>query len=159
MMPGMDGYAVCRALKAEPTTRASHVIVLTASVDPSSNRNVYAAGAAACLTKPLRTEALMAVVRRRGGASGSPAGRRHPGDHAAMAEAGSGPEIGRLAARDGFKVEIPSTRCRPPCVQVGASTRLPRRPDGSPLISVNRTGCRARCPARISPVLSCHPGR
>jgi len=62
MMPGMDGYTVCRTLQAEPTTRAIPVIILTASPDPSLNRQAYAAGAVACLTKPFRREALLAVV-------------------------------------------------------------------------------------------------
>jgi CheY-like chemotaxis protein len=62
MMPGIDGYTVCRTLQAEPTTHAIPVIFLTASRDPSLNRQAYAAGAVACLTKPFRREALLAVV-------------------------------------------------------------------------------------------------
>jgi len=62
MMPGMDGYTVCRTLQGEPTTRAIPVVFLTASPDPSLNRQAYAAGAVACLTKPFRREALLAVV-------------------------------------------------------------------------------------------------
>ena len=63
MMPGMDGYTVCRTLQAEPTTRAIPVIFLTASPDPALNHHAYAAGAVACVTKPFRREALLAVVR------------------------------------------------------------------------------------------------
>jgi formate hydrogenlyase transcriptional activator len=63
MMPGMDGYTVCRTLQAEPTTRAIPVVFLTASADPHLNRQAYAAGAVACLTKPFRREALVAVVQ------------------------------------------------------------------------------------------------
>ena len=62
MMPGMDGYTVCRQLKANPATRDLPVIFLTASPDLSLNRQAYAAGAVACLTKPFRREALVAVV-------------------------------------------------------------------------------------------------
>ena len=62
MMPDMDGYTVCRTLKAEPATRAIPVIFLTASSDPNLNSQAYAAGAAACLTKPFRREALVAVI-------------------------------------------------------------------------------------------------
>ena len=62
MMPRLDGYTVCRSLQAEPTTRAIPVIFLTASPDPSLNRQAYAAGAVACLTKPFRREALLAVA-------------------------------------------------------------------------------------------------
>ena len=63
MMPGMDGYTVCRQLKANPATRDLPVIFLTASPDLSLNRQAYAAGAVACLTKPFRREALVAVVQ------------------------------------------------------------------------------------------------
>ena len=62
MMPGMDGYTVCHRLKANPATRDLPVIFLTASPDLSLNRQAYAAGAVACLTKPFRREALVAVV-------------------------------------------------------------------------------------------------
>jgi len=62
MMPGMDGYAVCRRLKANQATRDLPVIFLTASPDLSLNRQAYAAGAVACLTKPFRRETLVAVV-------------------------------------------------------------------------------------------------
>ncbi len=62
MMPGMDGYTVCRALQAEPATHAIPVVFLTASADPNLNRQAYAAGAVACVTKPFRREALLAVV-------------------------------------------------------------------------------------------------
>jgi len=62
MMPGMDGYTVCRTLQAEQATRAIPVIFLTASPDLSLNRQAFAAGAVACLTKPFRREALLAVV-------------------------------------------------------------------------------------------------
>ena len=62
MMPDMDGYAVCRRLKADPATRAIPVIFLTASANLKLNREAYAAGAVACLTKPFRREALLAVV-------------------------------------------------------------------------------------------------
>lgn len=62
MMPDMDGYAVCRRLKADPATRAIPVIFLTASANLKLNREAYAAGAVACFTKPFRREALLAVV-------------------------------------------------------------------------------------------------
>jgi CheY-like chemotaxis protein len=62
MMPGIDGYTVCRTLHAEPTTRTIPAVFLTASPDASLNRQAYAAGTVVCLTKPFRREALLAVV-------------------------------------------------------------------------------------------------
>lgn len=63
MMPGMDGYEVCQRLKADPATDNIPVIFLTASPDLTLNRRAYALGAVACLTKPFRREALLAVVQ------------------------------------------------------------------------------------------------
>ena len=63
MMPNVDGYTACQRLKADPATQTIPVIFLTASADPSLNRRAYALGAVACLTKPFRREALVAVVQ------------------------------------------------------------------------------------------------
>jgi CheY-like chemotaxis protein len=62
MMPKMDGYEVCRLLKADPATRDIPVIMLTASSDPHLNRKAFDAGAAACLTKPYRKGTLANTV-------------------------------------------------------------------------------------------------
>ncbi len=61
-MPGMDGYAVCRTLKAQARTSAIPVIFMTASTDRLLNQQAYAAGASACLPKPFRREGLLATV-------------------------------------------------------------------------------------------------
>lgn len=62
MMPKMDGYEVCRLLKADPKTRDIPVIMLTASSDPRLNQKAFEAGAVACLTKPYRKSTLMNCV-------------------------------------------------------------------------------------------------
>ncbi len=62
MMPDMDGYEVCRALRRRPETRQIPVIMITASPDPALNREAYAAGAQACVPKPFRREALVVAV-------------------------------------------------------------------------------------------------
>ena len=53
-MPGMDGLAMTRALKADPQLAAIPVIALTAHVMPEHRRQALAAGCAAFLCKPLR---------------------------------------------------------------------------------------------------------
>ena len=62
MMPKMDGYEVCRQLKADPVTRGIPVVMLTASNDPQLNQKAFEAGAVACLTKPYRRVSLMNCV-------------------------------------------------------------------------------------------------
>jgi CheY-like chemotaxis protein len=62
MLPDMDGYTVCRTLKADQATRAIPVIFLTASNDIAVKRQASAAGAAACLTKPFELNGLLALV-------------------------------------------------------------------------------------------------
>jgi CheY-like chemotaxis protein len=61
-MPGLDGYEVCRRLKENPATAAIPVIFLTAVQDATLNRLAYDAGGDACITKPFRTEALVATI-------------------------------------------------------------------------------------------------
>ncbi len=62
MMIGVDGYAVCRELKANSVTQAIPVVFVTASEDLRLNRLAYAAGAVACLSMPFRRDALIALL-------------------------------------------------------------------------------------------------
>ncbi len=62
MMPGMNGYDVCRALKLKPETREIPVVFLTASSDPKLNRRAFAAGAVACIPKPLKQDSLKNLI-------------------------------------------------------------------------------------------------
>ncbi len=63
MMPGMDGFTVCRKLKAERETRDIPVIFLTARTDEDSIEEAYEIGGADYVTKPFRPRELMARVR------------------------------------------------------------------------------------------------
>ena len=61
MMPGLDGWAVLAALKADPDVRDIPVIMLTMVDD----RNLgYALGASDYLTKPIDRERLAAVLKK-----------------------------------------------------------------------------------------------
>ncbi len=62
-MPGLDGYAVCAALKASPGTQRIPVIFLTAADDVALHRRVREAGGTACLTKPFRLPVLAALAK------------------------------------------------------------------------------------------------
>ncbi|MBK9082021.1 MAG: PleD family two-component system response regulator [Rhizobiales bacterium] len=63
MMPGMDGFEVCRRLKAHPTTAHLPVIMVTALDQPSDRVRGLEAGADDFVTKPVDEIALIARVR------------------------------------------------------------------------------------------------
>lgn len=63
MMPGMDGFEVCRALKNAPTTAHLPVVMVTALDQPSDRVRGLDAGADDFLTKPVDDTALFARVR------------------------------------------------------------------------------------------------
>ncbi len=63
MMPGMDGFEVCRILKADPKTAHLPVIFITALDQPSDRVKGLEAGADDFLTKPFNEVALLARVR------------------------------------------------------------------------------------------------
>src|SRR3982074_3096888 len=63
MMPDMDGFEVCRRLKAGVTTHHIPVVMVTALDQPSDRVRGLQAGAADFLTKPVSDVALIARVR------------------------------------------------------------------------------------------------
>ena len=63
MMPGMDGFEVCRRLKADPKTHHIPVVIITALDQPSDRIRGLEAGADDFLTKPVADVALFARVR------------------------------------------------------------------------------------------------
>jgi len=58
MMPFMDGYEVCRELKADPTTRDIPVIMLTAKSQQLDIQKGKEVGADDYITKPFRPSTL-----------------------------------------------------------------------------------------------------
>lgn len=66
MMPGMDGFEVCRRLKSNPATQAIPVVVVTALDQPSDKIQGLEAGADDFLTKPVDDIALITRVRNLG---------------------------------------------------------------------------------------------
>ncbi|MGU3536674.1 PleD family two-component system response regulator [Methylobacterium sp. A54F] len=63
MMPGMDGFEVCRHLKNNPTTAHLPVVMVTALDQPSDRLKGLDAGADDFLTKPIDDTALFSRVR------------------------------------------------------------------------------------------------
>jgi CheY-like chemotaxis protein len=62
LMPGPDGYEVCRRIKADPGLRDTAVVVVTSRVDDDARRRVQEAGADAYVPKPFSPAALMKLV-------------------------------------------------------------------------------------------------
>jgi two-component system cell cycle response regulator len=63
MMPGMDGFEVCRRIKSDPATAHIPVIMVTALDQPSDRVAGLEAGADDFLTKPVQDLALFARVK------------------------------------------------------------------------------------------------
>lgn len=63
MMPEMDGYEVCRRLKADPETSPVPVVFLTAKTQREEMARALSLGATACLTKPFDPLTLAGELR------------------------------------------------------------------------------------------------
>lgn len=63
MMPGLDGYEVCRSLKADPTTMYMPVVMLTALQEAPDRLRGLEAGADEILSKPCNTTEPLVRVR------------------------------------------------------------------------------------------------
>ncbi len=61
VMPGMDGFEVCRQLKADQATRAIPVILVTAHADAAQETHALSMGAVDVISKPINP----AMVRAR----------------------------------------------------------------------------------------------
>ena len=53
MMPGVDGFEVCTRLKRDPATTHTEIIAITGYYTEANMERILAAGAGACLKKPL----------------------------------------------------------------------------------------------------------
>jgi CheY-like chemotaxis protein len=70
MMPGMDGYEVCRALRAMPGLADVPVVFLTARAEDADTGRGYPLDNVQHVTKPFDPASLIDAVRRRISGSG-----------------------------------------------------------------------------------------
>jgi putative two-component system response regulator len=63
MMPDVDGFTVCKAIKKDPLTAAIPVIFLTAKTDIDAISEGFSLGAVDYITKPFHPEELLARVK------------------------------------------------------------------------------------------------
>jgi CheY-like chemotaxis protein len=61
-MPGLDGIAVARSLRADPRTFGAHVHCLTGRTDPVTRRKAEEAGCESFLAKPADPAAILQAV-------------------------------------------------------------------------------------------------
>jgi CheY-like chemotaxis protein len=63
-MPGMDGFALTRRLKADPATKGMLILALTAYAMKGDEEKARAAGCDGYVAKPIDTRALPALIAR-----------------------------------------------------------------------------------------------
>jgi excisionase family DNA binding protein len=57
-MPGMDGFQVCRTIKADPESSGTIVIAMTGYHTPETEARILECGAARCVAKPVEPSVL-----------------------------------------------------------------------------------------------------
>jgi CheY-like chemotaxis protein len=72
VMPGLDGFAVARRLRADLRTFGAHIHCLTGLQDELIQEQARLAGCEALLSKPVEASDLLQVLGRPGGQGGDP---------------------------------------------------------------------------------------
>lgn len=62
VMPGLDGFSVCRRIKSEPDTAHIRVIALTGHPSPEYVQAILSLGAEHCLGKPVDPQTLLTAM-------------------------------------------------------------------------------------------------
>jgi two-component system OmpR family response regulator len=63
-MPGLNGFQVCRRVKADPITRDTRILAITGHGDQHTRDQILEAGADGFLEKPIKLDDLQAEVAR-----------------------------------------------------------------------------------------------
>ena len=61
-MPGLDGFQVCRAIKADPETSSTIVIAMTGYYSIETEARVLECGAIRCFAKPVEPATLSSYI-------------------------------------------------------------------------------------------------
>jgi excisionase family DNA binding protein len=64
MMPGMDGFEVCRRVKSDPGTEGAEIVGLTGYFTPENRRRLLECGAVEVLRKPVDLETLKKTLSK-----------------------------------------------------------------------------------------------
>ncbi len=63
VMPGMDGYEVCKILKLDPLTKDIPIVFITANTDDESIGAAYDVGGSDYISKPIKRKEVLARVK------------------------------------------------------------------------------------------------
>ncbi len=63
MMPAVDGFEVCRQMRAEPTLKDIPIIIITAMEDPKLSVKGFKAGATLALRKPFEAKRMLDTIK------------------------------------------------------------------------------------------------
>lgn len=61
-MPGLDGFQVCRTIKADPDTAATTVVAMTGYHTPETETRILECGAVRCVAKPVEPSTLATIL-------------------------------------------------------------------------------------------------
>jgi excisionase family DNA binding protein len=61
-MPGLDGFQICRTIKADPETSNTVVIAMTGFYSPETEARILECGAIRCFAKPVESSTLSAFI-------------------------------------------------------------------------------------------------
>ena len=64
MMPGIDGFEVCRRIKADEKTKNVPIIFITAMTDEQEKNKGLSLGALGYISKPIDPEEVLAAVKK-----------------------------------------------------------------------------------------------
>ena len=62
MMPGLDGFDICRRIKSDPATAQIRVIAMTGYPTEENIKRILSAGAKVCLAKPVDHDELLTAL-------------------------------------------------------------------------------------------------
>ena len=62
VLPGLDGFSVCRLLRADPVLGQVPIYMLTAKVRPADHESARRAGASGYIEKPFKAQELQRLV-------------------------------------------------------------------------------------------------
>jgi excisionase family DNA binding protein len=61
-MPGLDGFQVCRTIKADPDSSSTIVVAMTGYFSPETESRILECGAVRCFAKPVEPSTLSAFI-------------------------------------------------------------------------------------------------